>query len=222
LSGCDGGGGRNPAGIVCYDARGNGDGLAAPAITGDHNGRVTDYTAIVAAFNGHKSASGSIQYAEEAAPTIEANMPPNVVAFSPKATAGADGNIGHGDKSPTLRSAPANVPAICCRPRRDKCRLRQGWPAICVATAQANAEICGDKAPTLNCLHEQPIVCWPKTAPTHSHVLRRLTPTECERLMGLPDGWTAGHSDTARYKAIGNSVAVPCAEFVMKRIAEII
>ena len=56
--------------------------------------------------------------------------------------------------------------------------------------------------------------------------IRFVTPTESERLMGLPDGWTAlGHngesiSDGARYKALGNSIAVPCAEFIMAGIAE--
>lgn len=38
---------------------------------------------------------------------------------------------------------------------------------------------------------------------------------ECERLQGLPDGWTKGGSNTARYKAIGNGMAQPCADFVM-------
>lgn len=38
--------------------------------------------------------------------------------------------------------------------------------------------------------------------------IRRLTPTECERLQGFPDGWTAGISDTARYKCLGNAVTV--------------
>ena len=46
--------------------------------------------------------------------------------------------------------------------------------------------------------------------------VRRLTPTECERLQGFPDGWTEGFPDTVRYKALGNSVAVPCVEFVME------
>lgn len=52
-------------------------------------------------------------------------------------------------------------------------------------------------------------------------LVRRLTPLECERLMGFPDGWTAlpGASDSARYQALGNSVAIPCVEFVMKGIA---
>ena len=51
-------------------------------------------------------------------------------------------------------------------------------------------------------------------------LIRRLTPLECERLQGFPDGWTdlPGASDSARYKALGNSVAIPCVEYVMRRI----
>ena len=54
-----------------------------------------------------------------------------------------------------------------------------------------------------------------------AHLIRRLTPLECERLQGFPDGWSdiPGASDSARYKALGNSVAMPCVEFIMSRIA---
>jgi DNA (cytosine-5)-methyltransferase 1 len=48
---------------------------------------------------------------------------------------------------------------------------------------------------------------------THSGV-RRLTPTECERLQGFPDGWTDGQSDSKRYRQLGNAVAVPVAEWL--------
>ena len=57
------------------------------------------------------------------------------------------------------------------------------------------------------------------------YIVRRLTPTECERLQGFPDGWTRfGHdgkeiSDTRRYQMLGNSVAVPCVAFIMSGIA---
>ena len=56
-------------------------------------------------------------------------------------------------------------------------------------------------------------------APSRS-IVRRLTPTECERLQGLPDGYTDGGSDTARYKALGNGMAQPCADYVIRRIVE--
>lgn len=52
-------------------------------------------------------------------------------------------------------------------------------------------------------------------------LIRRLTPLECERLQGFPDYWTdiSGASDSARYKALGNSVAIPCVENVLRGIA---
>lgn len=50
--------------------------------------------------------------------------------------------------------------------------------------------------------------------------VRRLTPLECERLQGLPDNWTEGGSDAKRYKAIGNGMAQPCADFVIEKLAE--
>lgn len=56
------------------------------------------------------------------------------------------------------------------------------------------------------------------------NLIRRLTPLECERLQGFPDGWTdiPSASDSARYKALGNSVAIPCVDFVLRGIAYIL
>ena len=52
-------------------------------------------------------------------------------------------------------------------------------------------------------------------------LIRRLMPIECERLQGFPDGWTdiPGASDAARYKALGNSVAIPCVQLLMLGIS---
>lgn len=49
---------------------------------------------------------------------------------------------------------------------------------------------------------------------------RRLTPIERERLMGLPDGWTAGHSMTKRVQMTGNGLAVPVAHWIANRLAD--
>lgn len=56
----------------------------------------------------------------------------------------------------------------------------------------------------------------------HAQLIRRLTPLECERLQGFPDDWTniPGASDSARYRALGNSVAIPCVEFIMRSLKE--
>jgi DNA (cytosine-5)-methyltransferase 1 len=59
--------------------------------------------------------------------------------------------------------------------------------------------------------------------------VRRLTPTECERLQGFPDGWTAerfdekkqtvvAQADSNRYKQMGNAVAVPVVDWIIKRL----
>ena len=125
---------------------------------------------------------------------------------------------------------------------------------LTMSSGQTNAEVCDDLSPTLNCNHEQPIVAfgldceynaYPERYGTlrahtsggaeesvmNAGIVRRLTPLECERLQGFPDGWTAigewtdSHgkrrqtSDAARYKALGNSIALPPWKWVLKRIA---
>lgn len=85
-----------------------------------------------------------------------------------------------------------------------------GIAVVSRASGQANAETLVEISPTLNC------------NPVKLHwIVRRLTPTECERLQGFPDGWTdigewvdeAGKkhkpADSPRYKALGNSIALP-------------
>jgi len=60
----------------------------------------------------------------------------------------------------------------------------------------------------------------------NGYIVRRLTPTECERLMNFPDGWTAfGHDgkaicDSARYQLLGNSIVTSVAAYVLAGIAE--
>jgi DNA (cytosine-5)-methyltransferase 1 len=64
----------------------------------------------------------------------------------------------------------------------------------------------------------------PITHEEKSKAVRKLTPLECERLQGLPDGWTAIEfngkpaPDSRRYKAIGNGMAQPCADFILESI----
>jgi DNA (cytosine-5)-methyltransferase 1 len=50
--------------------------------------------------------------------------------------------------------------------------------------------------------------------------VRRLTPVECERLQGFPDGWTEGQSDSTRYKQMGNAVAVPVVDWIIEGIVD--
>lgn len=74
----------------------------------------------------------------------------------------------------------------------------------------------GDPANTISTAHCHAVA-------TH-YAVRRLTPLECLKLQGFPDYWLdiEGMSDTAKYKAIGNSVAIPCVEFMLGRIAKVL
>lgn len=135
------------------------------------------------------------------------------------------------DLSPTLRAqshgnhpcvalfenhaqdAKINGPVECAPTVTARYGTGGGNTPMVMAHGQANAEVLEGMSPTLNCNHEQPILA-------DQAIVRRLTPLECERLQGFPDGWTEGHSDTQRYKALGNSIAVPCAEWILGRIED--
>ena len=94
-----------------------------------------------------------------------------------------------------------------------------------VGNGQLNEAQCmaTEKAQTLNTMHDAQAVM-------QNMVVRRLTPLECERLQGFQDGWTdigdwtdskgrtRRTSDSARYKAIGNSIALPPWKWVLKRL----
>ena len=60
-----------------------------------------------------------------------------------------------------------------------------------------------------------------QTVLTPASAVRRLTPRECERLQGFPDDWTAGFSDSCRYRMLGNAVAVPVARWLFSRMASV-
>lgn len=166
---------------LIYDARGNGDGITSPTMTGDHNSRVTDYTAITLQGD---TVAGALLARDYKSPG-RADSLGRVIAQP----VGADLYNGTltGDKAVTLTAATA------------KGGTNTGPSVI------------------------EKIIRW---------IVRRLTPTECERLQGYPDGWTDlgewidskgkthKDADTPRYKALGNSIALPQWYYVLGGIAD--
>ena len=83
----------------------------------------------------------------------------------------------------------------------------------------------------LNAMRPSPQSHHAQTFIAQPPIVRRLTPTECERLQGFPDGWTTHRvdekkglvqqADSARYKQMGNAVAVPVVEWIMARLVEV-
>ena len=85
-------------------------------------------------------------------------------------------------------------------------------PAILFDTQfGSNANTFEDMSPTLKASQQAPSI-------QENISVRRLTPTECERLQGFPDGWTAGQADSNRYKQMGNAVAVPVVQWIINRV----
>ena len=158
--------------------------------------RVTDYTPIVAAPLPSRSATGS-------------NLPgrggeddENLVTYWD----GGDGDdtldasqIAKGQMMPEKRRFPVVFEARLARNGRGAPE-----PIAPPLKAESGSTGKGDAAPLL-----------------FDRAVRRLTPLECERLQGFPDLWTEGHSDSARYRMIGNAVCVPVAEWIGRRIMEV-
>ena len=84
-----------------------------------------------------------------------------------------------------------------------------------------------DPFPTLLASAVSPFAFWYEDDPAGGCV-RFPTETECERLMGLPEGWTKYGADgeeilsAHRYRALGNAIALPCAEYIMRGIYDVL
>ena len=87
-------------------------------------------------------------------------------------------------------------------------RMREGKPG-----GGKGPLISDDKSLTIATANDQTLL--------NEGTVRRLTPVECERLQGFPDDWTVGQSDSARYKQMGNAVAVPVVEWLIQNIVDI-
>lgn len=94
---------------------------------------------------------------------------------------------------------------------------------ICMADDNAHAAIDVNMCGSLKVGGSAPILAGKQPS---AYVARKLTPVECERLQGFPDGWTdiefkgKASPDTKRYKAMGNSMAVPVMRWIGDRIAQ--
>lgn len=155
-----------------YDARGNSNGEVVPTITGDHQNRITDYTAICIG-------NGQL----------------NQMSMSEQAN--------------TLDTMHDQQCVMVCGLDSNKNGYVEQTGALQAHTSGGSTEFCCDKR----------------------NVVRRLTPLECERLQGYPDGWTdigewidskgKKHkaADSPRYKALGNSIALPFWFWLLRRIS---
>ena len=215
LASADGGGGRNPGGLV--------------------------YTAGFSANAGSKA--GSTGYDEEISPTLKGTqsggMMPAVLCLNDQG--GSIMNCSE-DMTGTLRAQEhGHQPLIYENHGVD---ARYKGPLSVAPTMSARYGTGGLNTPLVSTFTQQRVdryqengiastesarqhksatdlVLQPESDGPACQLIRRLLPLEAERLQGYPDGWTdlPGASDSARFKALGNSVAIPCVEYLMQGIA---
>ena len=116
------------------------------------------------------------------------------------------------DTHHTLRSGTKQSTGVLITEGEDMAtlmRMREGKPG-----GGKGPLISEDKSLTIATSNDQTLL--------NKGTVRRLTPVECERLQGFPDDWTAGQSDSSRYKQMGNAVAVPVVEWVIGNICDIV
>lgn len=184
---------KNPA---IYDARGNGNGETVPTIVGDHQAHISDYTALCIG-NGQ---ANNISMSEQAN-TLD-TMHDQQTVYIPEVSHSlkAKGNCDFREDSETYVAFGLDS---------NKNGYAEQAGAIQAHTSGGCTEFVSDRTATV----------------------RRLTPIECERLQGFPDGWTdigewvnskgkkRQTTDTARYKALGNSIALPFWFWLLRRIS---
>lgn len=233
-----------------WDARGNGDGRTCPTITGDHNNRITDYTTLLVRERyGCEGGGKGVLIQENKSGTISCNNDQFLVITDADlynqahsgnivnclnvddigearaneiivmATQQGGAEIGH-DLCPTITAAAGtsgnNQPVICYA--LDRSSFNQGINAQYDIGIDDSgiAQTLVAKGPGAVCS----IVCLGKVEVD----LRRLTPTECGRLQGMPDWWCEDvpHSDSAEYKMWGNGMALPCGLYVMENVVSVL
>ena len=185
--------------IPCmFDCRGNGGAEIYPTITGDHQSRVTDYTAICT----YQDVTGPLMANSHPGGVTGQDAYSNMlIAFTQKRFEEYEAGVGTltasvGDGSSSSETILASVDCRNGRESKDMSGTIQAKP---------------NGGYSLNYISPVRI----------GNIVRRLVPLECERLQGYPDGWTdiPGAKDTPRYKALGNSIALPVFYYVLYHVS---
>lgn len=124
----------------------------------------------------------------------------------PLVVCGTYQNTGQGWWNESEIGATVRTP---CGGDSNKANLVVQKTSVSIGNGQTNNISMSDKANAPDTMHDQQAVL--SFEAVGKNVVRRLTSLECERLQGLPDNWTniPGASDSQRYRAIGNGIALP-------------
>lgn len=216
---------------VVFDARGNGDGEPVCTITGDHENSVTDYTAICMQNTGQGWWNGSQIGATLRTPSGGDSTKANLLVTYQEVTGPIMANSHPGSYTGQDAYNDMLIAGIDARNGEEVYAIDHAITTGGNCTAQGQCVYKNIEATLKSSgVHAVSYESVDGTNCIKKHV-RRLTPLECERLQGYPDGWTDigewidskgkrhDSSDSARYKALGNSIALPFWHWLMRRIS---
>jgi site-specific DNA-cytosine methylase len=224
------------------------DDVVSPLQARDYKGGKLVYALDRASYNQGQNAQFDFEVSDKGINSPLVAKGPGAVCYSIDQGGGKSSVDIREDKAPTLTTTHDGAPAVCYSFDPTSSRDAGDYVLEGVANPLINGTcpghknaVCyginGDKAGTPDSSYykgcgmrsgvEREVVAVPvKTR----YIVRRLTPLECERLQGYPDGWTdigewtdtngkkRQTSDAARYKALGNSIALPPWKWVLKRL----
>lgn len=222
------------------------EGTAPTLSSGTGEGMGIQPSVLVSGFAWHHGGNTGLGWSEEASPAIEANVPPACAAFKWHQGSGAGGVGYEAEQSPTLTAGYHEPAVLCMADTTSHAAVMDGLcgalkahnasePPVVAISANQRGEVRaqGGDGRVSGALQVSPsgkqLSAVMVGADGSGAVVRRLTPVECERLQGFPDGWTRvpyrGRPaeecpDTPRYRAIGNSMAVPVMRWIGKRIQD--
>ena len=214
------------------------------SLNANENGGMARDSVLCAGFKlGNSEQARSIGYQEELSPTLNAECGGNKPAVVAPAVA-----LDMTHACDVIRECGEQVPALQARMGTGGNQVPLTY-GIGNGQAHEGAAMTEEVSQTLNTMHDAQAVMCPdvahalrakancayredaETYPVQNMVVRRLTPMECERLQGFPDHWTDigewidekgkkhKDADSPRYKALGNSIALPFWEWMLRRMA---
>lgn len=211
----------------------------APTLTAAAGMSGNNQPVICAAFKaGQGAKANGIGYAEECAPTLSAvssglNQCPSVLVFDRAQITSPNNRSTAGPDKPCPALHTFGEAPVVCYPKVTG-TLSSGAHAGSYNGQDAYNDmlvVSSEVSPALRAKANDPYRTDMAAYVVENMVVRRLTPMECERLQGFPDGWTdigewrdskgkmRKPSDSPRYKALGNSIALPFWDFLAKRIS---
>ena len=222
-----------------YDARGNGNGSTAATVTGDHEPRITDYTNVVV----HRDEPYILESNQNHATITNSGVCPTLPAsmglgggYVPMITAEAQSMNDDNHEPAAFDKATIELrKPVVTTDGKAPALIAKGPGGVCAPEVFAtNGALSRFREDTVSCLtagehkgvnNQNNIV-----ARAPGYAVRRLTPLECTRLQGYPDGWVdigdwtdskgrrRKETDGPKYKALGNSIALPFWRWLLARI----